>query len=331
MSDYRTKLVNSIEASLLTVVDPQTREKVMRKVMVVLNDYEVTERVTDLVAYDDTNTRIINRYCACLKVNGMSPKTIYQYRRLLERFADFICNQPMVEVGVYEIRCYLATEMERVSEATVENTRSYLSSFYQWLTVEELIQKNPCAAIKPIKCEKKEMKAFNAVEMDAIRFACRTQKERAIVEVLASSGVRADELCSLDVSDIDFSEKVVHVRCGKGKKSRQTYIDDVAKTHLLMYLRSRPENCEALFCNYQHKRLCTGGLRVILNTIAERAEVLKVHPHRFRRTLATNLAKSGMPIQEIQRILGHSNINTTMRYVCLDDTQVQVSYRKHIA
>lgn len=331
MSDYRMKLVNSIEASLLTVVDPETREKVMRKVMTVLNDYEVTERETGLVVYDDANARIIKRYCACLKVNGMSPNTIYQYRRCLERFTEFIGNRPLVEVGVYEIRCYLAAEMERVSETTTENTRSNLSTFYQWLTTEEVIPKNPCAAVKPIKCEEKEKKAFDAVEMDAIRFACRTQKERAIVEVLASSGVRAAELCHLDISDIDFAEKTFRVRCGKGKKSRTTYIDDVAKTHLQMYLKGRPEDGEVLFYNLHHKRLGTGGLRVILNSIAERAKVSTVHPHRFRRTLATNLAKSGMPIQEIQRILGHSNINTTMRYVCLDDTQVQMSYRKHIA
>ena len=331
MSDYRKEFIESVERSLVETLDPATLDIIVRKVMKALGDYEITKRTTELAVYDDANERMLKRYLATLLVEGKSQKTIYSYRRDLTRFFDFV-GKPYTKVGPYDIRYYLGSEKERgIKNSTIERTRSVIHSLFSWLTVEDEIPKNPCAAVKRIKVQEEERLAFSAVDMDAMRHTCKTPRERALIELLASSGVRVSEACNLNVSDIDFNTMEVHVRHGKGGKSRTTYISDVAKLHLQMYLRTRNENCDALFCNHQHKRLGDDGIRLILDKISERSGVSNVHPHRFRRTLATNLVASGMPIQEVQRILGHSNINTTMRYVCLNDQKVKSSYRQHIA
>lgn len=331
MSDPRQSLVTSIERSLIAITNPDTVNTIMQKIICILGDYEVSKRCTELVEYDDTNTRILKTYCANLIVEGKSKHTIYRYKRLLDRFLEEIWK-PVTEISVYDVRYFLACEKERgLSERTLENERSYISSFFSWCSTEEIIPKNPCATLKPFKVPEKELKAFSPVDMDALRHSCVNLKERAIVEMLVSSGVRVTELSNMNVSDVDFDSMTVKVRHGKGGKDRTTYISEVAKLHIQRYLFNRAEDGEALFYNKDHERLQSGGIRRIVDVLGKRAGVDHVHPHRFRRTLATSLAAKGMPIQEIQSLLGHSNINTTMRYICMDDRQVRASYQKHIA
>lgn len=331
MSDYRNELIKSVEISLASTLDPDAIELVSRKLFVVLDDYEITKRSTEIATQDFGNERIIKRYLACLAIDGKSPNTIYYYQRILVRFDEFI-RKPLADVTVYDLRYYLACEKEReLSNTTIENTRSTISAFYQWMTNEELIPKNPCGAIKPIKCPHKEKYPFSAVELDILRHACSRPKERAIIEILVSSGIRVAELSNMDISDVDFHEKTMHVRNGKGGKDRTVFMSDVAKMHLQKYIESRSDNNVALICNKNYQRIRTGGIRKVLKIIANRANVSNVHPHRFRRTFATSMARRGMPIQEIQILLGHSNITTTTEYVCVDNAKVQASYRQHIA
>lgn len=331
MSDCRNDLIKSIEESLITVLSPDNQEAAVNKIIQILGDYEVVKRCTDLTVYDDTNDRILKRYCASMMVEGKSPKTIDGYRRQIRKLLDAV-GRPVTEIGVYDIRFFLACEKERgVSNRTVENERSYIASFFHWLTTEEIIQKNPAAAIKPVKYTDKERKAFSSVELDALRHACKTLKERALLEMLVSSGVRISELTDMDVSDVNFSNGTIHIRHGKGDKERITYINDVAKVHIQKYLMSRGDNSNALFMSKNKERIKPGGVRFILNNLGKRAGVSNVHPHRFRRTFATGLAARGMPIQEIQRLLGHSDINTTLHYVCVDDSRVKASYQQFIA
>ncbi len=149
--------------------------------------------------------------------------------------------------------------------------------------------------------------------------------------MLAASGVRVAELTALDVEDVDFQAMTVLVKKGKGGKQRTTFINEVARLHIQKYLLCRKEKSKALFCNKNHDRIAPSGVRYILEEIGKRAGVQNVHPHRFRRTLATDLAARGMPVQEVQNILGHSNINTTMKYVCVDKRKVQASYQQYTA
>lgn len=331
MPDYRALLIQSIEESLLTVLSPDALKTVSNKIICVLNDYEITKRCTEIAAYDDINERLLKRYCACLKIDGKSDNTIKQYARTIRKFLDVV-GKPVKEISVYDIRFFLAMERERgVSNRTLENTRSHTSPFFQWLTNEEFIQKNPCANIKPIKYTDKQRLPFSPVELDSLRHACKNQRERALIEVLVTSGVRISELVALNVGDIDFQTLSVHVRHGKGDKERITYINDVAKSHLQKYIINRSDTYTALFANRNGTAYCTDYIRQILKGIGKCADVSNVHPHRFRRTFATNLAARGMAVQDIQRLLGHTNIETTMEYVCINDFTVKASYNKYIA
>lgn len=329
--DYRMSFIRGVESSLVNQFTPEQIAMISNVVTVTLADYEITERCTDLIPLDDINERLVKRYCACLVVDGKSEKTIYQYKRTLMRLSDTL-KKPFTEMGAYDVRFFLAMELNRgLKQTSVENLRANISAFFQWMTDEEVIPKNPISKIKPGKCPIEVKKPFSDIELDALRSACGTTRERAIVEMLISTGVRVSELAGMEVQDINTGTMAVHVVHGKGAKERMTYTTPVALKHLLAYLNERPEETTALFCNEKHGILNPGGIRVILNRIADRAGVENVHPHRFRRTFATKLAKRGMDIQEIQRLLGHNSLNTTMKYVTMDDTKVQASYNKFIA
>lgn len=330
--DYRLQFLKDVEAALVVRHGADQATAIADTVAKVLSGYEIMERCTELVPLEDRNEKLIKRYGACLMVDGKSEKTIYHYLRTVRKLSEAI-QKPFPEMGAYDIRFFLALEKERgVSNTTLENTRANLSAFFQWMTNDEIIPKNPIASLKPIKCPKEIKKPFSEIEIDALRSACDSLKERALVEILLSSGVRVSELASMQVQDINQTTLAVHVIHGKGGKERVTYTTPVAMKHLLAYLGERAENDgPALFYNRSHEPLNAGGIRFILNEIAKRANVENVHPHRFRRTFATGLARRGMEVQEIQQLLGHVNINTTMRYVCVDAEKVETSYRRYIA
>lgn len=329
--DYRMSLVREVEANLADNFTPEKVAMISNAVVKALANYEIMDRCTELVLYDDINERLLKRYRACLLVDGKSDKTVYQYTRTIRKLIELIAK-PVTEMGAYDVRFYLASEQERgVSARTRENARANLSAFFQWLTDEDVIPKNPIAKLKAVKYPAEIKTAFSEVEIDALRSACTNLKERAMIEMLLSTGVRVSELASMEVKDINFSDLSVHVVHGKGAKERMTYTTTVSVKHLQKYLEERSEKGTALFYNKQHKPLEDGGIRFILKEVGKRAGVENVHPHRFRRTFATGLAKRGMEIQKIQRLLGHSSITTTMRYICTDDTKVQAAYRQYIA
>ena len=329
--DLRTEFIQLVNESLITIYSAEETDIISSIITKALNNYELTERSTDLVIYDDENTRLLKRYCACLLIDGKSEKTVHAYRYTILKM-DECLRKPFKETDAYDIRYFLACEKERgVADQTLENTRANLSAFFQWLTMEEFISKNPCLRIKPIKCAEKVRLAFSSVEIDKIRSSCKSLKERAIIEFLLSSGVRVSELCQMKLTDVDFETLAVHVVHGKGSKERVTYIDELTKTHLQRYLLAREETGDFLFFNRLHKQINPGGIRSILKTIEKRSGVSNIHPHRFRRTFATNLSRRGMDIQEIRKLLGHSNINTTLAYIHTDDSRIHASYRQFTA
>lgn len=329
--DFRSQFLQEVEQSLVGTVDMDTLNCVMNNITMILNNYEIAERCTELVPTDNENEKTIKQYLACLAIEGKSEKTILQYGRALKKMSDEICK-PYTEYEVYDIRYYFAREKQRgISNVSLENTRSYISAFFKWLSREEIIARNIMESIPPIKVPKEIKEPFSDIEIDMLRGACKNLKERALIETLLSTGIRVDELSKMNMDDIDFSNMTVRVLHGKGSKERVTYINNIGRKHLMAYLDSRKDNTIPLFVNYRGSRLNSGGIRNILNTIGARAGVDNVHPHRFRRTFATGLAARGMDIQEIQKLLGHSNVNTTMRYIKVNDAQVQASYRRFIA
>lgn len=328
--DCRVDLIRDLDEKLQRILPGETAEKVITEVTKVLEDYEVTERTTALAIYESENEKTLKKYLACLFIDGKSEKTIQQYQRTIRKMTEAL-QKLYTDIGAYDIRLFLAYEKSRgISGRTLENTRANLSAFFQWLTAEEIIDRNPCFTIKPIKYKDKQRFPFSAVEIDALRSACKDVRERALVELLLSSGIRVSELTAMEVRDIDFHAMQVHVREGKGGKERVTFMSEVTRKYLASHIQKKGIT-GTLFVNKKKEPLQPGGVRFILKQIAKRAGVENVHPHRFRRTFATSLAERGMKIQEIQKLLGHSNINTTLEYVCIADEKVKASYKQYIA
>lgn len=329
--DCRTELIQKFQETLLSEYQAVEVEHIVNALVLTMDAYDVTEKCTALVAYDDENERTLKRYLACLMIDGKSSKTIELYHFILSKM--ICCLQMKVtEIGAYDIRTFLAYEKSRgISNRTLETTRACISAYFQWMSAEDIIAKNPCANIKPIKYPEQQKYPFSSVEMDAMRSACKTERERAMIEILISSGVRVSEFTALEMDDIDFSTMRLYVRHGKGDKERTTYISEVARTHLSSYLRESGITGGFIFPNRTGQQMTANGLRKILKQIAKRAGVENVHPHRFRRTFATGMATRGMPVQDIMRLLGHTNINTTMEYVFLDDKKIHMSYKQFIA
>lgn len=275
----------------------------------------------------EDSTDYLDAFISAKQIEGRSTKTLDRYRYILERMFKQI-NVSTKRILVYHLREYLTSLKESgSSDRTLEGIRSVMSSFFGWLHKEGLIDKNPCANLGVIKYRKKVLLPFSDVELHRIKEACLSIRDEAIVFFLLSTGCRVSEVCGLNRNSVNFTTRECVV-LGKGNKERTVYIDRVAAMVLRRYLSSRKDLSLALFAGKGTDRLTPGGIRKILNTIGARAGVNHVHPHRFRRTLATNLIDRGMPIQEVACILGHDNINTTMMYMYIDQSHVRSSYEK---
>ena len=328
----RDKLIQDIELRLATFCPNIDRDAVMRQVMAAIKDYDVTERPTELaIRHEDINERILKRYVACLRVGGKSEGTVKQYVSTCMRLSDLI-GRPFSEMTATDIWYYLGELKAKGNQnRSIENQRANLSAFFQWMTVEELIEKNPCLKVKPIKVEDKIRLPFTSVQLDTLRIHCKDSRQRALLEVLVSSGVRCAELCSLKRSDVDLQSKTVLVRCGKGGRGRKTFISDLATAHLARYLSERKDDRPELFLSNYKKGYTRRGIEHQLYVLSKSAGVENVHPHRFRRTFATNLYRRGMDVHEIQRLMGHTNVNTTLEYIYADENLLATAYQKYAA
>lgn len=321
-------LMNMSKRLIEAGYDPDQSRSITDMLIFELNGYNITEECTDIVTYDNESEQLIKLYSATLLTQGLAKGTVENYVRVLNKFRTEL-NKPVKEAGVYDIRVWLANEQTRVSLRTSDGFRTALLCFYNWLTAEGIISANPMINIKPVKFPETVKFPFSDTEVDKLKSACETLRERAVIEVLLSSGVRVSELCNLNRTDIDFHENKVFVRQGKGKKDRITFITDVAAMHLKKYLDSRKDSEECLFYTKFGTRLTDKACQDSLKKIGTRADVKNVHPHRCRRTFATSLYRKGMDIRNIQILMGHSNINTTMEYITTNTEHVSGEYRRH--
>lgn len=288
-----------------------------------LETFVVEQAGTETNDTDD----FLGAFISAKRIEGRSPKTIERYEYIIKKMIKAV-SVPTNQISVYHLRQYLTDlKSDGSSDRTLEGVRSVFSSYFGWLQKEGLITKNPCANLGPIKYMKKVRMPFSDVELHKIKEACKTKRDLAIVYFLLSTGCRISEVCGLNRNSIDFRKKECVV-LGKGNKERTVYIDDVTALILKRYLKSRRDTSTALFAGKGTDRMKPGGIRKLLNGIGDRAGVENVHPHRFRRTLATNLINRGMTIQEVANILGHENINTTMTYVFVSQTNIRNSYER---
>ena len=284
----------------------------------------------DMQEYAEENGQddLLACYVSAMKVENRSQKTIDRYFYIIGKLMAY-AKVSTRRISVYHLRSYLAAEKSRgICENTLEGHRQVFSAYFNWLQRENLIEKNPVVNLGVIKVPKKEKKIYTEVDMERLNRACENIRDRAILHFLRSTGCRISEMTELDRDSVqvDALECVVH---GKGDKERTVYLDEVAAMLLTEYLKTRTDDEPALFVNRYMKRMQPGGVRTMLNTLAERAGVEHVHPHKFRRTLATELSRKGMPLQEVAKILGHEKLDTTMKYVVLNKDDIKASYRRY--
>lgn len=282
---------------------------------------------------DVKNEEYLQLFLDAKKIEGCSERTLQYYRVTLEKMFQFI-SSAVRKITTEEIRKYLVEyqKINNCSKVTVDNIRRNISSFFSWLEEEDYILKSPMKRIHKIKTKQQVKETISDEAIEKLRDNCKCSRDLAIIDLLYSTGIRVGELVNLNISDIDFEARECVV-FGKGDKERRVYFDAKAKIHLQQYLKQRRDNNPALFVTLDapYDRLKISGVEVRMRTLGKRLNMLKIHPHKFRRTMATRAIDKGMPIEQVQKILGHSQIDTTMQYAIVNQMNVKTSHQKYIA
>mgnify|MGYP000218770717 CR=1 FL=1 len=277
-------------------------------------------------------TDAVEAFITAKRIEGCSEKTLSYYRKTIEALISRV-GKAVQQITTDDLRRYLTNYQvqRRSSKVTIDNIRRILSSFFSWLEDEDFIVKSPVRRIHKVKTAKVVKDTLTDENIEVLRDTCSNLRDLAIIEMLTSTGVRIGELVKLDKADVDFAERSCIV-LGKGNKEREVYFDARTKLHLQEYLEQRTDNDPALFVskNAPHTRLTIGAIQRIVRTLGKQAEIVKVHPHKFRRTLATRAIDKGMPIEQVQRLLGHQKIETTMHYAMVNQSNVKIAHRKYI-
>ena len=324
----KISLMNRTEKALGSVVTAEDLNTIMRIMADLLQGYDVSEASGRTDGKDD----LLDCYLDALKVEGRSPKTLERYEYVIRRMMRAL-GVPTRQVTVYHVRGYLSAEQRRgISEGTLDGIRQVFSAYFGWLHREGLIERDPMGNIGAIRSQKKQKQIYTPVDIEKLSEKCTdlryAERNRAIISFLKSTGCRISEMTGLNREDVNL-RKLEVVVLGKGNKERKVYLDDVTGMMLAKYLETRTDDCPALFAGAKGERLKPGGVRAMLKQLAGKAGVEHVHPHKFRRTLATNLQRRGMPIQEVAHILGHEKLDTTMKYVVINDDDLKNDYRKY--
>lgn len=301
-------------------------------VRIVLCKYDISAKSTALQPVDTSGFRYLHLYLETCEQAGKSKGTISLYQFHISHFLSY-ANKDVSLITDDDVYTYLYNyrHQRAVSNAYLNQIRLILNVFFKWLIKKRLVTANPLDAIDPVKHQKRIKKPLSSAEVELIRSSCESERDLAIVECLYSTAVRASELLSLNREDISFAKDDITV-LGKGNRERVTYLNARAHIHLKNYLLSRTDDNPALFvsCKAPHDRLTRRGLEDIINRISGAAGVKNVHPHRFRRTSATDLLTAGMPIEQVQELLGHKSIETTRIYCTVTQESVRYNHKRYM-
>ena len=282
---------------------------------------------------DISNSDYLKMFLEAKAIEGCSERTIKYYGTTIEHLLNTI-NTPIRGITTEELRSYLVSyqKINNCGKTTVDNIRRNLSSFFSWLEEENYILKSPMKRIHKIKTKKTVKETISDEMIERMRDNCRCKRDLAIIDLLYSTGIRVGELVNINIEDVDFEEREIVV-FGKGDKERRVYFDARTKVHLRNYLDSRIDANNALFVTLDspYDRLKISGVEIRLRQLGRKLDLDKIHPHKFRRTMATRAIDKGMPIEQVQKILGHSQIDTTMEYAIVNQNNVKASHRKYIA
>ena len=281
----------------------------------------------------DENKNMINSFISSKQVEGCSERTIKYYKEIIEKFVnDF--DKSIKQISTNEIRNYLSDYKDSSScgSTTIDNIRRVLSSFFSWLEDEDYIMKSPVRRIHKIKTAVVVKEVLTDENLERLRDECENIRDLSLVELLISTGMRVGELVNLNINSINFEDRSCIV-LGKDNKEREVYFDAKTKLHLKEYISKRNDSNDALFVSMRkpHQRLSISGIELIIRTLGINSNINKVHPHKFRRTLATMAIDKGMPVEQVQKLLGHVKIETTMHYALVNQSNVKISHRRYIA
>ena len=283
--------------------------------------------------YPYTNIEYMDMFISAKRIEGCSERTLVYYKATIEHMLSIIVT-PLRQVQTDDLRAYLAEYQLRnnCSKTTVDNIRRNLSSFFSWLEAEDYIIKSPIRRIHKIRTGSKVKETLSEECIEKLRDSCLQIRDLAMIDLLYSTGIRVGELVNLNINDINFEERECIVY-GKGNKQRKVYFDAKTKVHLKRYLEQRKDYSEALFVTLDSpfERLKISGVEIRLRKLGRLASLdQRVHPHKFRRSMATRAIDKGMPIEQVQKLLGHQQIDTTMHYAMVNQSNVKISHRKFI-
>lgn len=332
MKCLKDRLITEIQEDLAPILSIKQMEELHKTLTYKLSAIDVAEKQLVDLHEQEENGQLLDVFIAAKHIEGCSDKSLAYYEATVMAMFEKL-NKPMREIKTDDLREYLAgyRSDRGVGNVTIDNMRRILSSFFGWLEDEDYIIKSPVRRIRKIKTDKTIKETFSDEGLELLRDACGTVRDLAMIDLLASTGMRVGELVNLNHEDINFHERECVV-LGKGGNERVVYFDARTKIHLLNYLDSRSDSNPALFVSLSspHERLMIGGVETRLREIGKRADMNKVHPHKFRRTLATRAIDKGMPIEQVQRLLGHKKIDTTMHYAMVNQANVKNSHRKFV-
>ena len=325
----KQKIINQVIQEMIPFLNNAQAEKLKEVLEYSLYLVEVSERN---IAVAEKESNYVELFLSAKRIEGCSEKSLKYYQATICTMLETV-NKEVKQIVTDDLRAYLTDYqiVNQSSRVTIDNIRRILSSFFSWLEDEDYIIKSPVRRIHKIKTTKSIKETYTDEALELMRDNSGTLRDLAMIDILASTGMRVGELVLLNREDINFTERECIV-LGKGDKERVVYFDARTKIHLQNYLSSRLDDNPALFVSLKspYKRLQIGGVEVRLRELGRRLDINKVHPHKFRRTLATVAIDKGMPIEQLQQLLGHQKIDTTLQYAMVKQSNVKISHKKYI-
>lgn len=329
----KEEIINVIKSEMINYLDATQMTRLDKVLEHVLWDVTISKTENKPVQAECSNDELLQAFVDAKSLEGCSQKTIKYYRSTISKMLTEI-NKSSVAITTEDLRKYLSDyqKVNNCSKGNLDNIRRIFSTYFMWLENENYILKSPVRRIHKIKTTKPVKETIADESMEIMRDNVAHPRDLAIIDMLASTGMRVGELCTLNRADIDFDNQECVV-LGKGDKERIVYFDARTKVHLQNYLQSRTDNNPALFVSLlkPYNRLEISGVEVRLRKLGKKLNIDKIHPHKFRRTLATKAIDKGMPIEQVKTLLGHNSIETTMEYAIVNQTNVKNSHKKYIA
>lgn len=326
-------LINQIQTEMSGVLNNAQRQKLSEVLEHCFFNVDVVALGNENLIQSKSNLTLKEEFLSAKQVEGCSERSVSYYSSTLDNLIKSLVK-PFNQIETEDLRVYLSEYQKKndASKQTIDNIRRILSSFFTWLEDEDYILKSPVRRIHKIKTMKQVKETYSDEALERLRDSCKTIRDLALIDMLASTGMRVGELVKLNRVDVDFVNRECVV-LGKGSKERVVYFDARTKLHLQNYLNSRTDDNEALFVSLlePHNRLEIAGVEIMLRKLGRSLEINKVHPHKFRRTLATRAIDKGMPIEQVQKLLGHQKIDTTMEYAIVDQQNVKNSHKKYLS